>query len=75
MTYRKFKQNFEDLNDLNNYQNELAPFLLDAYELYKLIARNEESLLSKAQDLLVKLYIQFNPELLCNVNLNFFLLI
>ena len=52
------------------YQNELVPILLDSFEVHKIASKNCQAILKPVENLLLKLYIQFNPEALARVNIN-----
>jgi hypothetical protein len=49
------------------YQNELIPILLDTFEVHKIAIKNCQTILSPLESLLIKLYIQFHPELISRV--------
>ena len=62
--------NFKSIEELQIYQAELLPLLLDVFEVHKLSCKHCESMKADVEDLLTALYIQLNPD---SINRVFFL--
>lgn len=62
-----FKKVFTAINDLVSYQSKLVPILMDSFEIYKMAIKYNETIGKKLENLLLRLYIQFNPEVLNRV--------
>lgn len=49
------------------YQNELVPLLLETYEVYRMASKQNNPICKNTENLLLKLFIQFNPDVLTKV--------
>ena len=59
------------MTEFSTYQNSLIPLLLDSFEIYKLALKNNEKTKKYCENLLIKLYLQFNPEAISRVILGY----
>ena len=64
------RRDFANMEELSSYQQELLPILLDSFEVQKLASRNCQTILKSIENLLVNLYVQFNPHVLISLQVH-----